>query len=149
MSDDKAVPVSAEDGRQEHADLMWVLTRIASWTNARWDQQLRYKFGDERTNAVIAWLKKAGAPEQRIAEAPDARGRTAAALRDVEREAVQAAARAVCVFCREGHGEVLPPQGGRQDYFHASAAFPTCHAARIFRAFPSHVSTPAPAREGE
>lgn len=36
--------------------LDWLLTRIGSWTNARWDQHLRHEFGDESTDRLIAWL---------------------------------------------------------------------------------------------
>ena len=36
-----------------HDDLRWILDRIGSWTNARWDQHLRSEFGDERANAVM------------------------------------------------------------------------------------------------
>lgn len=34
-----------------------LLTRIGSWTTARWDQHLRNEVGDEDANAIIAWLK--------------------------------------------------------------------------------------------
>lgn len=40
--------------------LVFLLTRIGSWTNARWDQHLRSRYGDEATNEVIAWLKANG-----------------------------------------------------------------------------------------
>jgi hypothetical protein len=35
-----------------------VLTRVGSWTDARWDQHLRHEFGDELANQMIAALKK-------------------------------------------------------------------------------------------
>lgn len=40
--------------------LRFLLVRIGSWTEARWDQHLRYEFGDEATNETIAWLREAG-----------------------------------------------------------------------------------------
>jgi hypothetical protein len=45
--------------------LQWLLDRIGSWTNARWDQHLRHEFGDEATDALIEYLgfvKTAHAP---------------------------------------------------------------------------------------
>jgi hypothetical protein len=33
-----------------------LLVRIGSWTHSRWDQHLRYEFGDEFANKVINWL---------------------------------------------------------------------------------------------
>lgn len=38
--------------------LRFLLTRIGSWTNARWDQWLRDEFGDERANYMIAELDR-------------------------------------------------------------------------------------------
>ncbi len=35
----------------------WLLTRIGSWTNARWDQHLRFEFGDEIAGPVIEQLR--------------------------------------------------------------------------------------------
>jgi len=39
--------------------LRFLLDRIGSWTYSRWDQHLRYKFGDERANRMIATLTEA------------------------------------------------------------------------------------------
>lgn len=36
--------------------LVFLLTRIGSWTNARWDQHLRERLGDEHAETVIRWL---------------------------------------------------------------------------------------------
>ena len=36
--------------------LNWLLYRIGSWTSARWDQHLRYEFGDERASSLISFL---------------------------------------------------------------------------------------------
>jgi len=36
--------------------LRFLLTRIGSWTNARWDQHLRHEFGDDRAGRMIAAL---------------------------------------------------------------------------------------------
>lgn len=41
-------------------DLTWLLNRIASWTNARFDQHARSEFGDERTDALLSWLEANG-----------------------------------------------------------------------------------------
>jgi hypothetical protein len=38
--------------------LVFLLTRIASWTNARWDQHLRERYGDKATDEIIEWLHK-------------------------------------------------------------------------------------------
>lgn len=46
---------AAVDGEAAEA-LRFLLTRIGSWTNARWDQHLRYEFGDERAERMIAAL---------------------------------------------------------------------------------------------
>lgn len=45
-----ATPASVERG------LAFLLTRIGSWTNARFDQHLRDELGDEATDEVMAWL---------------------------------------------------------------------------------------------
>jgi hypothetical protein len=48
--------------------LDFLLTRIGSWTNARWDQHLRDEYGDEKTDLFIAWLgytkRPAGTPPE-------------------------------------------------------------------------------------
>lgn len=36
--------------------LRFLLTRIGSWTNARWDQHLRHEFGDDRAGRMITAL---------------------------------------------------------------------------------------------
>lgn len=38
--------------------LAFLLTRIGSWTHARWDQHLRDEYGDEKAQPVIDWLKR-------------------------------------------------------------------------------------------
>lgn len=38
--------------------LVFLLTRIASWTNARWDQHLRERYGDKATDEIIEWIYK-------------------------------------------------------------------------------------------
>ena len=40
--------------------LQFLLPRIGSWTNARWDQHLRYEFGDERAGPMITALTAFG-----------------------------------------------------------------------------------------
>jgi len=40
--------------------LHWLLIRIGSWTNARWDQHLLYEFGYERTHHLIDSLAAQG-----------------------------------------------------------------------------------------
>jgi hypothetical protein len=40
--------------------LCFLLTRIGSWTSARWDQHARYEKGDEAADMLIAWLKSHG-----------------------------------------------------------------------------------------
>lgn len=47
-----------DSGRNVETALAFLLTRIGSWTNARWDQHLRYEFGDTLANQMIAALKK-------------------------------------------------------------------------------------------
>ena len=37
--------------------LRFLLSRIGSWTNARFDQHLRYEFGDEQTDEIMKWLE--------------------------------------------------------------------------------------------
>ena len=48
--------------------LQFLLPRIGSWTDSRWDQHLRYEFGDERAAPMIAalnaMLAAAPSPEQ-------------------------------------------------------------------------------------
>lgn len=39
--------------------LRFLLDRIGSWTNARWDQHLRHEFGDDRATKMIAALTEA------------------------------------------------------------------------------------------
>lgn len=36
--------------------LGFLLLRIGGWTQARWDQHLRYEFGDDVAGPVIVWL---------------------------------------------------------------------------------------------
>lgn len=40
--------------RQQGA-MLHLLARVASWTNARWDQHLREDVGDPDANAIVAW----------------------------------------------------------------------------------------------
>lgn len=37
--------------------LAWLLTRIGSWTHARWDQHVRHEFGDEIADALVHSLR--------------------------------------------------------------------------------------------
>ena len=37
--------------------LQFLLTRIGSWTHARWDQHLRDEFGDEKAAQAIQWIE--------------------------------------------------------------------------------------------
>ena len=37
--------------------LQFLLTRIGSWTHARWDQHLRHEFGDEKAEQAIRWIE--------------------------------------------------------------------------------------------
>ncbi len=37
--------------------LQFLLTRIGSWTDARWDQHLRHEFGDEKADKAIRWIE--------------------------------------------------------------------------------------------
>lgn len=37
--------------------LQFLLTRIGSWTNARYDQHLRNEFGDENAERAIRWIE--------------------------------------------------------------------------------------------
>lgn len=39
--------------------LALLLLRIGSWTNARYDQHLRFEFGDENAEKFLRWLKSA------------------------------------------------------------------------------------------
>lgn len=39
--------------------LNWLLLRIGGWTQSRWDQWLRWEYGDERAEAAIQWLSDA------------------------------------------------------------------------------------------
>lgn len=49
-----------DEARMVKPALEFLLTRIGSWTSARWDQHLRYEYGDEATNNVIAALASLG-----------------------------------------------------------------------------------------
>jgi hypothetical protein len=40
--------------------LDWLLTRVGSWTSARFDQHARHEFGDEATDRFLAWLREQG-----------------------------------------------------------------------------------------
>lgn len=51
---ENATPAAVEQG------LNFLLTRIGSWTNARWDQHLRERMGDEHAETVIRWLAERG-----------------------------------------------------------------------------------------
>jgi hypothetical protein len=45
--------------------LKFLLVRIGSWTSARWDQHLRFEFGDDATNRFIEWLKPLGLVQEK------------------------------------------------------------------------------------
>lgn len=58
------------NGQREQPTEMWrmldfLLTRIGSWTNARWDQHLRYEYGDEKAGPVIDAIRRAVAKRDR------------------------------------------------------------------------------------
>lgn len=36
----------------------FLLTRIGSWTNARWDQHLRHEIGDAAADEAIRWIEQ-------------------------------------------------------------------------------------------
>jgi hypothetical protein len=38
--------------------LQFLLTRIGSWTSARWDQHLRNEFGDEKAERAIGMIER-------------------------------------------------------------------------------------------
>jgi len=40
--------------------LEMLLVRIGSWTNARWDQWVRYEAGDDAADELEAWLLERG-----------------------------------------------------------------------------------------
>ena len=42
------------------AALTFLLDRIGSWTSARWDQHVRFEFGDEVADGLAALLQKSG-----------------------------------------------------------------------------------------
>jgi hypothetical protein len=53
--------------------LHWLLVSIGSWTHARFDQHLRYEFGDEAADACLAWLgyeRRAAGTIPRLADPP-------------------------------------------------------------------------------
>lgn len=52
---------SANDQDSPQKILEWLLTRVGSWTSARFDQHARHEFGDEATNRFLAWLRECGA----------------------------------------------------------------------------------------
>lgn len=47
---EKVVP---EDVREA---IIHLFLSIGSWTSSRWDQHLRYEYGDEKTDKIISWL---------------------------------------------------------------------------------------------
>lgn len=80
MSDD--TPAAVVQG------LQFLLTRIGSWTESRWDQHLRYQIGDEHAETVIAWLAERGV----LPHIPDGSGRAL-------QERTTAAAEVKCAKC--------------------------------------------------
>lgn len=44
------VPDEVRDG------VVHLFLSIGSWTNSRWDQHLRYEYGDEKTDKIVQWL---------------------------------------------------------------------------------------------
>ena len=44
------VPEEVRDG------IVHLFLSIGSWTNSRWDQHLRYEYGDEKTDKIVQWL---------------------------------------------------------------------------------------------
>lgn len=47
---EKVVPEDVRDG------VIHLFLSIGSWTNSRWDQHLRYEYGDEKTDTIVQWL---------------------------------------------------------------------------------------------
>lgn len=47
---ENVVPEEVRDG------VVHLFLSIGSWTNSRWDQHLRYEYGDEKTDKIIQWL---------------------------------------------------------------------------------------------
>lgn len=50
--------------------LAFLLTRIGSWSNARWDQHVRYEYGDDVANAMVRMLAAADIPLDAFAASP-------------------------------------------------------------------------------
>jgi hypothetical protein len=56
-------------GCGERTALAFLLTRIGSWTNARWDQHVRYEFGDDIADALFGTLAQLGVPLEKLKRA--------------------------------------------------------------------------------
>lgn len=54
--DAQAAPIMPASGRLA---VQFLLTRIGSWTHARWDQHLRNEIGDAAANVAIRWIEEA------------------------------------------------------------------------------------------
>lgn len=54
----KRIDALETEDRAVEAGLAFLLTRIGSWSYARWDQWLRHEFGDEAADRMIPALKK-------------------------------------------------------------------------------------------
>ncbi len=44
--------------RRPEKTLAWILIHIGSLTSSRFDQHLRYQFGDVATNDLLEWLER-------------------------------------------------------------------------------------------
>jgi hypothetical protein len=47
--------------------LAWLLVRIGSWTDARWDQHVRHEFGDEVADVLQVFLAEVNVPVEEVA----------------------------------------------------------------------------------
>jgi hypothetical protein len=50
--------IEPELTKEQGDAVFYLLTQIGSWTEARWDQHLRYIICDEEADAIIAWMGK-------------------------------------------------------------------------------------------
>jgi hypothetical protein len=53
--------------------IAWLLIKIGSWSHSRFDEHLRYEFGDAFTDEAMAWLGKHVAPK--LGKGPDEKPR--------------------------------------------------------------------------
>jgi hypothetical protein len=70
------VPVRARPGEEQRpcprcgarTAVAFLLLRIGSWTNARFDQHVRHEFGDEIADALHEWLEEVRVPIEALSE---------------------------------------------------------------------------------